>query len=234
MQNTKIIFYCTHHQYGNFEKIIFETTISNKIDNLHEAKEWLSDKIIESIYNDFDLYIVFDWIIIHYEKTINECNAIHEIKRINGRLTFPINKSKKTKSKYLLSEEEYNTKCTKLEKKKIDGSTESNDSVKKTYRSCWIDTSGKIHFVGFAMHNEYASNWLEKHDSIQYEKILESWGRYHYEELESRGWIKILGWIDPPCFVLPNRLTPNQKQSLRDYCIAQNVKYDVWPEILKS
>lgn len=48
------------------------------------------------------------------------------------------------------------------------------------------------------------------------------------------GWIRILGWKDPPVFVLPTQINPKQKQSLREYCFSNNVNYQDYPEILKS
>ena len=48
------------------------------------------------------------------------------------------------------------------------------------------------------------------------------------------GWVRILGWKDPPVFVLPDNITPKQKQSLREYCLTEKLKYKDFPEVLKS
>jgi len=238
MKNTKITFFCTQLQQGIFEKIIFEIIIDDEnINDLDDAKHWLDDSTIDAIYREFDLDIVFDWVIINVAKTSEACHDIDDIKRIEGRLSFTkkrILKSKETSSKYFLSPKEYQAKLNLLAKAKAKEAGLSAPPPKKEYRSCWIDTSGKTHWVGFAMHNEYASDWLERHDNEVYHKIIKSYSKYHYEELENRGWIKILGWTDPPCFVLPDSISPKQKQTLREYCVNQNVVYASWPEILKS
>ena len=68
--NTKLTFYCTHTQYGNFEKIIFETILSGlPFESISDANEWLDDSKISEIYNDFDLSLVFDWVIINFQET---------------------------------------------------------------------------------------------------------------------------------------------------------------------
>jgi len=56
--------------------------------------------------------------------------------------------------------------------------------------------------------------------------------RYAYEQLqEDFGWLRILGWSDPPSFVFPLKFTPKQKIAVRDYCMRERI--DV-PERLKS
>jgi hypothetical protein len=238
MKNTKLTFYCTQFQQGNFEKIVFDTILEGEdINDLSDAKQWLDNSVIGEIYDEFDLDVVFDWVIINLAKTKERCSPIREIKRIDGKLSFTkkrILKPKETSSKYFLSPKEYSAKLTRLAAEKAEAEGKPAPPPKKEYRSCWIDPSGKTHWVGFAMHNEYASDWLERHDNVKYKKILESWGRYHYEELEDQGWLKILGWTDPPQFVLPDRIGPKQKQAIREYCISQKVSYEFWPEILKS
>ena len=59
-------------------------------------------------------------------------------------------------------------------------------------------------------------------------------GKCCHEILEILGWVRILGWKDPPSFVLPNKITVKQKQVLRDYCLNNEVPYNAFPEILKS
>lgn len=58
--------------------------------------------------------------------------------------------------------------------------------------------------------------------------------KYNYEILQDKGWARILGWTDPPTFVLPNKITPKIKLALKDYCLASDVAYKDFPEILKS
>ena len=179
MKNTKLTFYCTQCQQGIFEKIIFEIVLEGVwFKDLSDAKEWLNDPTIEAIYRDFDLDLVFDWVIMNYAITSEAPRPICDIKRIEGRLSFTqkrVLKPKETSSKYFLTPKEYSAKLTLLAKAKAELEGKPAPPPKKEYRSCWIEPSGKTHWVGFAMHNEYAADWLERHDNIKYKKIMESW-----------------------------------------------------------
>ena len=55
--------------------------------------------------------------------------------------------------------------------------------------------------------------------------------KYPYEELESRGWCRILGWTDPPSFVIPKKINPKLKTAIKDYCHNNGVNY---PEEIKE
>jgi len=39
------------------------------------------------------------------------------------------------------------------------------------------------------------------------------------------GWARILGWTDPPTFVLPNKIGPKLMKAIKDYCQSNGVKY---------
>lgn len=100
---------------------------------------------------------------------------------------------------------------------------------RRDYQSIWLDRSGKIYSVDFAGHEKFAREYLDEHD------VLLDSGDYAYEVLQEKGWIRVLGWTDPPTFVLPEQqITPKQKTSLREYCQSQNVTYTAMPEILKE
>lgn len=219
--NTKLLFYCTHTQHDYFEKVIFETVLAGSIEDNNEAKEWL-DLQIPSLFDEFDFSLVFDWIVIGYESTDLEVSDTKIIKSIPGYLVFETPK-----------------KARKPRTVKSKTATKSKPEVKpeikrREYQSVWIDISGKTYKVGFANHNEFAGHWLKENDPVLYKHVNNSMGRYFYEALQDKGWIRILGWTDPPNFVLPNRITPNQKNALRDYCVSQKVSYEFFPEILKS
>jgi hypothetical protein len=88
--------------------------------------------------------------------------------------------------------------------------------------------------VGFACHSEFATEWLEENlGKEEYRKLQLNHSKYPYEHLHDRGWSRILGWTDPPSFVLC-KITPSVKISLREYCIHNSVKYEHWPNELKS
>lgn len=61
-------------------------------------------------------------------------------------------------------------------------------------RDCWIDPKGKIHEVPDCGHNDFASEILKKEYG---DKFLETFygrkscGRYPYEELHRRGWVRV-------------------------------------------
>lgn len=223
--NTKLTFYCTHIQYGSFEKIIFETIIPDYFKDLYDAKDWLDDSKIDEIYYNFGLDLVFDWVIIDHKKTNESLSDVNIVKTIPGKLVF---------------EDEYESNENEIEKLKSDIDNikkhidklkkEKSKESKKEYHSAWIDPSGKKYVVGFAQHNEFAAHWLKINDPKEYQKDT---NKYYYELLENKGWIRILGWTNPPSFSI-NTVSPKQKNALRDYCTSEKVSYEFWPEILKS
>jgi hypothetical protein len=220
--NTKLTFYCTHFQYGSFEKIIFETVTEDTFKSDYAARLWV-DEQVPSYCDEFDLSLVFDWVVINYHETKDDVSDVKIIKTIGGDLVFA--EPKKARKPRTVKPK---TTVTVTVEPKVE------EKVKKEYRSCWIDTSGKTNWVGFANHNDFACHWLKENDKVTYKKVKNSLGRYYTDALEEKGWIRILGWTDPPSFVLPDNMSPKQKISLREYCINQGVAYTAWPEILKS
>lgn len=93
--NTKLTFYCTHCQYGGFEKVIFETVLDESFEDIQDAKEWVDDQI-PTICDEFDFELVFDWIVINYKKTKEDIQPVTIKKAIKGKLTFPEKKKKKS------------------------------------------------------------------------------------------------------------------------------------------
>ena len=215
---TKIIFFCTHFQYGQFGKIIFETVTSDSFDSEYDVRDWLDYKVPD-IFDDFHLDLVFDWIVIYSGETDEEVFDIRIKDSIKGELKFKT-KKKSVKPKTVI--------------KPVD-KTEVKTVVKpkKEYPSVWIDPFGESYEVGFAMHNDWAGDWLEKHDIEVYKKVSKS-SRYFYEKLQDRGWVRILGWSDPPYFVIPDKVTPKLKSAIREYCLSADVAYEAFPDILKS
>lgn len=218
--NTKLLFYCTHLQYGQFEKVIFETVLSGSIEDNNEAKDWLEIQI-PSLCDEFDFSLVFDWIVIGYESTELEISDTKIIKSIPGELVFET--PKKARKPRTVKPKVAKTEATTVDKPK-----------KKEYQSVWIDPYGKTYKIGFADHNNFAGHWLKENNKEAYRHVTNSFNRYYYEYLQDHGWTRILGWTDPPTFVIPSRISPNVKNAIREYCISQKVSYEFFPEILKS
>jgi len=219
--NTKLLFYCTHTQYGSFEKVIFETVLAGQIEDIDEAKEWL-DLQIPSLFDEFDFSLVFDWIIIGYESTDLEVSDTKIISSKKGELVFDTPK-KVRKSR---------TVKTKVETK---AKVEPEVKKKREYQSVWINPSGETFKVGFACHNEFAYHWLKLNDKKLYHKADTKYShKYYYEILEDIGWARILGWTDPPTFSLPSTIGVKLKSAIREYCLSQKLDYIHFPEILKS
>lgn len=221
--NKLIIFNCIHFQYSKIYKIIF-TTIINQ-----DPYEWL-DNNIEYIYNKFDLTIVLDWEITSIEDTdqfIMEDIRVENI--LEGAVIFYDNleyQLLKEKAKgYDLIKEKERLLMAKPE-------LSFSEREKRDYESCWIDLLGKKYTVAFAEHEAFVREWLRENDKETYEKT--EFSSCLYTILEDRGWIKIVGWADPPRFVIPSMITPSQKNALREYCIKNKVLYKYFPEILKS
>lgn len=219
MMNTKLIFYCTHTQYGSFEKVIFETVLAGSIEDIYEAKEWL-DTQIPTLYDEFGFSLVFDWVVVGYDATDLEVSEVKIIKTVPGQLVFETPKA---------------TRKPRTVKPKADKKSEEKPKEKKKreYQSVWIDPYGKTFRVGFAAHNDFAGHWLRENDKVAYKKVDNS-NKYYYEILEGKGWARILGWTDPPSFSLPNYIGPKLKAAIREYCLSQKLDYIHFPEMLKS
>lgn len=219
--NTKLLFYCTHTQYGSFGKVIFETILSGKIEDIDEAKEWLETQI-PILFDEFDFSLVFDWVVIGYESTDLEVSDTKIIKTQTGELVFDapkkVRKPRTVKPKVVKKEEPEEVKPKKRE-----------------YQSVWIDPYGKTYKIGFANHNEFACHWLKLNNKKLYHKADTIYShKYYYEILQDIGWTRILGWTDPPTFVISDKVTPKIKAAIREYCLSQKLDYIHFPEMLKS
>jgi len=266
--NTKFTFYCTHCQYGGFEKVIFETVLpGTPFSDIEDTRVWIDDNI-DTLYNEFNFDLVFDWVALHYKNTNDVVSPVEIKETISGRLSFhqpevktKVNNIKKdtslddeiSKLKNEISNLKYDVEkvtdeldIEKLkasivnlnkEAEKLRAEINKKEPVKeeKDYPSCWIDTSGTKYVVGFSCHNDFAGEWLmENKGEDWYEKHVSDSGRYDYEVLQGLGWIRILGWTDPPTFVLPADIRPKLRDALKSYCVSNDVSYNDWPEILKS
>lgn len=225
--NTKINFYCTCINDLNFEKHIFQVITEGVLD-YRDSKDWLNE-MIPIICEEFDLILVFDWIIINCEENETNTTDVQLVNIIPGKLIFEDDLDQQT---LILKAENYELlKAINKFKEPI----AKEVPTKKDYESVWISIDGKTYIVGFAHHEEWATEYLSKH----YPEFFDDYGikntrEYSYEILQDLGWIRILGWKDPPVFVIPDMITPKQKTSLREYCIKNSLLYADFPEILKS
>jgi hypothetical protein len=117
--NTKVTFYCTHLEQGQFRKLIFQQVLEGVTfaDN-REANDWLDDQI-NKLYNEFDLNLVFDWVLVGYTNTKESPSEAKELESVVGRLVF--NKPRK--------------KAVKKPKKIYDLERENKQPERKTYQS---------------------------------------------------------------------------------------------------
>lgn len=220
-KNTKIVFYWTLLNWDReFEKVVFETIVGGDLDK-READDWDRDNS-DYIYNKFDFHVVFDHVIMYVEPTNEPVKDVEIIKTIDGKLSFHEPDDELTKLRK--ETEEIKKEITQRKADLYDWykkQKEKEERKKKDYPSCWIDPSGNEYRVRFAGHEEFAIEWLEQnnwtYDDI---KKAKEYGGYHYEILEKEGWVRILGWTDPPTFSLPKKLTTKQRKAIKDYCQA--------------
>ena len=239
--NARILFYCTNVDRNGFSKIIFETILPEGVINFTEdANDWV-DNNISNHYDKFDLEFVIDWFVSLYEPTNIDLKDTEIYKTVQGKLIFQdeadfhyyelgktVSEKNKAKAEIKkLKDAEKLKKASKSVKKQNDV------NLKKDYPSVWIEPGGEVHVVGFANHNEFARDWLSENDKETYEEV-HSHFTYYYEVLQDKGWIRILGWTDPPTFVITGRVSPKQRIALKDYCLGSEVPYQAFPEILKS
>ena len=231
--NTKILFCCTNVCHNEFQKIIFETILhGNSIKSISDAIDWMDDNISMFCY-DFDLEFVIDWFVLLCESTDEDDKDTEIVKTVNGKLIF---EDDNDYHYYKLGKitNEINEIKEEINKIKEEKKIKEDLKTKKNYPSAWIEPTGELHEIGFACHNDFAHNWLEENDKDSYAKVSNAFNRYYYEALEELGWIRILGWTDPPKFVITKRVTPKQRITLKDYCLNNDVPYQSFPEILKS
>jgi hypothetical protein len=205
---TKLTFFCTHCQYGGFEKVIFETVLDgNPFESTYDAREWVDSKI-SKFCDKFDFELVFEWVVINFEETDEDIKPVEIKKTLTGSLVF---------------------KGDKIQKIKAKKSTEAKQELKRQYDSMWIDPFGKSYVVGIAQHNNFASEWLFDNDKESYETSYHN--TYPYCVLQDKGWVRILGWTRTPSIILPIKIGPKLKTAVKDYCISNGI--DI-PERLKS
>ena len=234
MKNTKISFYWTVLDSREFSKIIFSCIVPEKFNNIHEVKDWEVNNTLR-IFHIFDFNIVFDHVIINYEETDEEIYDVKIEKQIRGKLIFNdeifdtqkiINLYKEQINLYKEQVEILN-KTIKKTKRKI----ESIQKIKKEYPSLWIEPDGSKHVVGTACHNEFAFEWLDQQGYYDNRKYHDN-NKYDYEILQDEfRWCRILGWTNPPQFVIPKKITPKMMNSIRDYCHTYGIQY---PEEIKE
>jgi len=226
--NTKINFYCTCLNDLSFEKHIFQVVTEGVLDYM-DCKDWL-DEMIPIICEEFELSLVFDWVVLFdYEEVEVDTTDVQLVDIIPGKLIFEDD----TDQRILIIKAE-NYELLK-EINKLKEPIVKEIPAKRDYESVWIGIDGKTYIVGFACHEEWATEYLQKHNPEFFDEygIKNSRG-YSYDILYDLGWIRILGWKDPPLFVIPDMITPKQKISLREYCIKNSLRYADFPEILKS
>lgn len=239
--NTDVKFNCTEVGYGEIIRRDFHTILPSNISpDYHSVNDWLNSKI-EIIYNDFNLELVLDWNISDYGYTQEDIKNIELVKSCPGKIIFEDDLNQRLLK---LKAENYDIVKDLAHKKRIDFATlrllnENKEETipKRDYNSCWISPLGEITYLAFAEHNNWARHYLEKSNPElfdEYGRCFKNPWKDAYVVLEDMGWLRILGWNDPPCFVIPDNITPKQKQALREYCISEKVLYKDFPEILKS
>ena len=203
MKNTKIEFYITYVSNAIFYKSVFIVVIRGHHYEKNLCMNWISDNIMD-IMNEVNADIVFDHVVIKFKPSHYKESSIQVVETLPGKLVFKKNVHSTGRS----------YKKLKSVVEKIETST---IEVKKDFPSCWIELNGKIHVVGHACHNDFAWEYLTKTEKLTTDKIL-GMGNYPYVVLENMGWIKVSGWTNPPSFTFPERITPKQRTSVKEYC----------------
>lgn len=240
--NTKITFSCANVTSSGVTKLIFES-ITNE-DIIDDAIGWVDNNVSRHC-EQFDLYLVLEWDVVSSVETEEDVKDSEIINAIKGHLFF---EDSIDWQYYRIGKANFETKQIKKETRKIAKETkilkEKLKNVpplcpKKDYPSVWIDNIGETHYLNFAEHESFASDWLDKNEPEIFSSKFELGkknkynDKYSHEILQDLGWIRILGWTDPPNFVITNRVTPKQKQALKSYCLNYEVPYHAFPEILK-
>ncbi len=107
----------------------------------------------------------------------------------------------------------------------------------KFNNNAWLSPTGQLHEVfGFAKHNDWAENFLEKkwlksgrlknawelHDEIEKEA---GWSSYGHEVLEKWGWVRILDWGTSSGVQFIYDRNPNKRQLrvIFDLCTERKI-----------
>lgn len=112
----------------------------------------------------------------------------------------------------------------------------------KGKHNAWIKPSGQFIAVGYMGHNTYASEYFKKlYGPDEYlDKLDELVGYgYPYQALHQKGWIRLLTWTDGQTKALGDcvsndgrldtinpALNSNQKETLQEWCMDNNFKYE--------
>ena len=222
MKNTRINFYWVYIEHDSIYKAQFETIIEGTpFESMADAEQWEEDETFALIatYGPGVGNIVLDRVVTKYSNTTKPVSYIHVLKKLlPGRIVFTDIKAQNRRLKRELAKAKEPPKAVvpKIERKE--------------YTSCWIDPFGEqFDMFGVAQHNEFAHETLEG----RYKKTLSEINddnRYPYEILQDMGWARILGWTDPPTFVLPTKMNVSQKRAIKDYCLYERLSF---PERLK-
>lgn len=236
--NIKVNFSCIEISQGDITRYDLEVI---KDFNFDHFSNYL-DNNIPYICDLFDFNLVLDWKVNKYEETLDIPTEITLVNSCSGKIIFDddINQKilegksiilDKIKELAHLKKMDYITLEYLNKNQEI---KQVKEIIKKDHASCWINLSGEVFYVDFAEHNSWAYEYLKENNTELFDdlgiSLKNSW-KDPYVILEESGWIRILGWRDPPCFSLPDRITPKQKQSLREYCIKEELKYSDFPEI---
>jgi len=234
--NTKLTFFWTHTLNQSFSKTVFQVVTEDKIEDKIDAQNWI-DENTDTIFNDFGFEIVFDHVVMNFTETPESISDVKILETFKGELVFSDHKNteiEELKEKIKILEMDLEIEILKRETNGIKLETEKlKKELKKDkdYKSVWIEPDGSTHEVGMACHDEFAGEWLQDNLSDEeYDNLLDN-SQYSYENLQDRGWCRILGWTNPPTFVIPKTLTPRLKKSIKTYCQNNGVMY---PERIKD
>lgn len=215
-KNTDFTFYWTGlSDDRDFVKVIFRVVLEGEpFEDNFDARDWMSDNSDE-IFDIGYFTMAFDHVVISFHATDKEPSDIKVVKTIKGRLVF--DDDDETETFLNAYDDSKDIPLEPIEK------TKEKKKERKEYPSIWLDPYGKRYNVGFAQHNEFAADWLRENDRDAWKKADDSFGKYYYEILEEKGWVRILGWTDPPTFSLPSKIGPKLKKAIKDYCINYGV-----------
>lgn len=221
--NYEIKFYIIGMGYGAFERLNYSVVLSkDSFDDKpteHEALYYLeSYNIISDLQNTLDYSSYWDFDVTRVINTTQKPTQPVLLSSENGKLIFS-DDLKRIKDTVAKETRELIAKEAKREEAK----KEEVKVERKVYPSIWMEPNGTIHQVGFAQHNEWAHEYFEKRDGIDHYQP-KRWGGYAYEDLQDEGWIRVLGWTDPPTWSFPKTITSLQRRAIKGYCQDNSCK----------